>query len=175
MAGGQTQSVVLATGKNGDVHCSGLGCEQPGMWGLELSGADGCICVHAFVSGEGFFLFWGCSWGKVDGFCVAGRGWVWSLSSHGGCRGKDGRRGRGKANGETLLGMSGDHEGSFFIACVHLVFDHTVPVYSHFHFVTSMFTSVIPNGLLHPNDPASPCSSQHHRTHAHDLRAALLK
>ena len=39
------------------------------------------------------------------------------VSSHGDCRGKGRRRGRG--NGETLLGMSGDNEGSFFIACVH--------------------------------------------------------
>ena len=55
------------------------------------------------------------------------------------------------ANGETLLGMSGDDEGSFY--SLYLI-TPSLSVYTRFHFVMSMFTSVIPIGLLHPNDPS---------------------
>ena len=106
MAGEQTQLYFGDGEKN-------VMCIAAAAWDIEFGGKwcrDACICVHAFVSGEGFFVFWGCSRGKVEGFCVVGRGWVWRFCRSWRllCEGwqkrpwKTGKRGRG--NWENTVG-----------------------------------------------------------------------
>ena len=113
---GVADRVIFSNGENimciaGDpyVEFSGLST-VPGR----LIGADGWM--H-FFGASGSFLVFGLFEGKGGRILCCGYRMGLGFSSHGDCRGKDGRRGRG--NGKLLLGMSGDNEGSFFIACVH--------------------------------------------------------
>ena len=108
---GVADRVIFSNGEN-IMYIAGDHDAEP-----EVSGADACS-MHLFRANVFFYCF-GAVQRDSERILYYGYSYRMALrvSSHGDCRGKGRRRGRG--NGETAMGMSGDNEGSFFIACVH--------------------------------------------------------
>ena len=102
--------------RNRYVHCCSPKCGVGGQWGGWIMHASICFGSVFFR----FFSVWGLFKGSSERIFVW---WVWDefrsfpvMETP-----VDRMEEEAVANGETLLGTSGDGEGSFFIACVHLI------------------------------------------------------